>query len=146
MAWQRRRGENRSASVFNRAPGWQSAELPSDEEEAEPEQQDAQLEPEPPAEVTIIYRVTQIFGRNASETTDFTSEDSARQHYQEVGKPDFSYIKIDKITNPDGSDEEDDMLTDDEFCPDDWVCSQCGSAEHGFALDDPELCRRCLHG
>jgi hypothetical protein len=87
----------------------------------------------------------QSFGRNADVYTDFDTEAEARAYYTEVDMPDFSYIELQRIVDPDGDDEEEDTLDCDEYCPDDWVCSQCGSAEHGFALDDPELCRRCAH-
>ena len=85
------------------------------------------------------YRVTQIFGKNVSDQTDFGNLKVAKQYYDLVSKPDFSHIKL--VRDPEGDDEE---LQSGDFYPDYWQCDQCGKGKPlCFALDEPEVCQGC---
>ena len=108
-----------------------------------PEKKPEKKKPEKKKGDEPAYRVTQIFGKNAHEDTDFFKLDEAELYYAEVKKPDFSYIKLACVL--DGEDEE---MEADEFCPDDWRCETCGKGKMDgvkFALDDHFLCVGCFH-
>ena len=107
---------------------------------------DSDPEPEPEPK-KVVYRVTQILGRNAQEESPcFSTEAEGRAYYAMVDTPDFSYIVLKRITGLDEEGEEEEVLEEQNVRPDDWVCGRCGKSDDTFALDEPELCRGCLDG
>ena len=93
------------------------------------------------AECNPPYQVTQTFGKNAHDVTDFGTLKAAQQYYDQVSKPDFSRICL--MRDPEGDDEE---LQSGEHYPDYWKCEQCGNGKPLlFAMDYPEICLGCYN-